>query len=127
MAIVTLNLSALADTRTPLRGGALAAARVATLHDAILVVVGRDELPPQRRRLFDATILPALHSREPRLAVDGDGAWIQHVSARVWHVEPEPLSERSRVDLPLEAPRYHESDNKPAKENGDRGVVVIDI
>ena len=36
--------------------------------------------------------------------------------------------EETRVELPLESPRYHEGDSsKPASEDSERGVTIIDL
>jgi len=35
--------------------------------------------------------------------------------------------EETRVELPLEGPRYHEPDKSKPAEDSDRGVTVIDL
>ena len=34
---------------------------------------------------------------------------------------------REHLELPLESPRYHETDKKPASDDDQRGVIIIDI
>ena len=35
--------------------------------------------------------------------------------------------EETRVELPLEAPRYHDNDSQKPSEDSERGVTIIDM
>ena len=98
--IVTFDLEGLEDHGpTALKNGCLAVARVAMLHDAVLLVVGRTSLEPSRREWFDCRLLAELSRRAPRVAVHGDATWITRARVPVRVVERPALSCAGRAAL----------------------------
>lgn len=98
--VVIFNLGALESYDTVrLLDCCLAATRVATLHNAILLVTGRTGLTHSWREYFDEILLFELVRRVPRLALHGEAPWLMPVPRSVWLVERGRLSAANRAAI----------------------------
>ena len=86
--IVVFDLGSIEEHRPQcMLDNCLAAARVAVLHDAILLVTGRSSITGGQRDRFDAAILAELHPRVSQLAVHDHATWLLQPPGPVWLVE----------------------------------------
>jgi hypothetical protein len=99
-AVLVLDLASLDEAAAArLLDLALGAARVAALHDAILLVVGRAGLPAPRLEHFDAIVLPALQRRVTQLVVHGEAMWMLKTTSDVHLIERESLGVAQRAAI----------------------------
>ncbi len=98
--VVVFDLAALEfhDTQG-LIDNCFAAARVALLHDAILLITGRSTLPHDRFEWLDMLLIAELYPVVSKVAVHGASAWLIQCSRPVWLVEREKLSVARRTSI----------------------------
>ena len=99
--LVIFNLGALLEgyDATSLRDYCLAATRVAILHEAVLLVIGRIGLSRSWREYFDEVLLFELVQRAPRLALYGETPWLLPTPRSVWLVERGRVGPASRAAI----------------------------
>jgi hypothetical protein len=101
--VVLLDFEGWTDRSTQeLMDLALRGARVAKMHDAILVLSGTDGLHTAAREQLEAALLDQLLGRTRRLVVHGRSPWILPAANKVCLVERPPLSFHRRSELWVE-------------------------
>ena len=98
--IVLLEFDGWTDqTSQDIQARAMGGARVAKIHDAILLISGTDSLEASARERLEAMILDRLLGRTRRLVVHGRSPWILPASTNVWLVERPALGVQRRSAL----------------------------
>lgn len=97
--IVLFDLAALEEHDQRFLESYLTAARVAVLHNAILLVTGLSCVKGDRRDWLDTTLLAELYPRVSRLVVHSHTKWLQQTPGPVWLVERAKLGVAERATI----------------------------
>lgn len=99
-AVVSLDLSAFDEhDEITIREACLSAARVTKLHDAILLIEGRDALTPQAQQRLDGSTVTELRRRVARVAVHSRAPWLIQAAASVLPIERPRLDVDGRIAM----------------------------